>query len=175
MRGEPGITDLPSVRGSDEGSGDLYVLSKAVRATFVSVVADGYAHSLCPVTRTDPVTLCMTDWHSVARSNGDSDSRCARHGCRVAKVVIVRQCGQRLDRSIAEWNRQQAGPNAKRVAKRHSLMDTPGAAVPRLILASRLFAAALVRADGPIRLTAILAGVPTLLAVGLGDGERAVN
>ena len=54
-------------------------------------------------------------------------------------------------------------------------VDTPRGAVPRLILASLLFAVALVRADGPIRLTAVLPGVPALLAVGLGDGERAVS
>jgi hypothetical protein len=54
-------------------------------------------------------------------------------------------------------------------------VDTPRAAVPRLILASLLFAVALVRADGPIRLMAVLPGVPALLAVGLGDGERAVS
>jgi hypothetical protein len=54
-------------------------------------------------------------------------------------------------------------------------VDTPLAAVLRLILASRLFAVALVRADGPIRVTAVLPGVPALLAVGLGDGERAVS
>ena len=58
-------------------------------------------------------------------------------------------------------------------------VDTPRAAVPRLILASLLFAVALVRADGPIRLTAVLPGVPALPAplhpAGLGDGERAVS
>jgi hypothetical protein len=31
---------------------------------------------------------------------------------------------QRLDRFIAEWNRQQAAPNAERVAKRHTLMTS---------------------------------------------------
>ena len=34
----------------------------------------------------------------------------------------MRTSGQRLDCFIAEWNRQQAAPNAKRVAKRHTLM-----------------------------------------------------
>jgi hypothetical protein len=34
-------------------------------------------------------------------------------------LVII---GQRLDRFIAEWNRQQAAPNAERVAKRHTLL-----------------------------------------------------
>ena len=63
------------------------------------------------------------------------------------------------------------------VAKRHTLMTIirPRAAVPRLILASLLLAVALVRADGPIPLTAVLPGVPALLAVGLGDGEPAVS
>jgi hypothetical protein len=74
------------------------------------------------------------------------------------------------------WNRQQAAPNIIRVAERHpNDVDTPRAAVPRLILASLLFAVALVPADGPILLTAVLPGVPALLAVGLGDGERAVS
>jgi hypothetical protein len=31
---------------------------------------------------------------------------------------------QRLDRFIAEWNRQQSAPNAERVAKRHTLMTS---------------------------------------------------
>ena len=65
-----------------------------------------------------------------------------------------------------------SAPNAERVAKRHTLMAFIRHA---LILASLLFAVALVRADGPIRLTAVLPGVPALLAVGLGDGERAVG
>jgi hypothetical protein len=47
------------------------------------------------------------------------------------------------------------------------------------LLAPLLFAVALVRADDPIRLTAILPGVPAILApvhpVGLGYGERAVR
>jgi hypothetical protein len=30
--------------------------------------------------------------------------------------------GQRLDRLIAEWKRQQAAPNAEPVAKHHTLM-----------------------------------------------------
>ena len=47
--------------------------------------------------------------------------------------------------------------------------------MPRLILASLLFAVALVRADGPFPLTAVLPSVPTLLAVGLGDRERAIS
>src|ERR1700739_949595 len=58
-------------------------------------------------------------------------------------------------------------------------VDTPRAAVPRLIRLARLFAVALVRADGPIRLTAVLPGIPALPAplhpAGLGDGERAVS
>jgi hypothetical protein len=29
---------------------------------------------------------------------------------------------KRLDRFIAEWNRQQVAPNAERVARRHTLM-----------------------------------------------------
>jgi hypothetical protein len=45
--------------------------------------------------------------------------------------------------------------------------------------ASLLFAVALVRADEPLRLTAVLPGVPAVLApihpAGLGDGERAVS
>ena len=62
-------------------------------------------------------------------------------------------------------------------AKRYGLMTLIGRVRQwsRLILASLLFAVALVRADGPIRLTAILPGVPAVLAVGLGDGERAVS
>jgi hypothetical protein len=77
-----------------------------------------------------------------------------------------------IDRFIAEWSRQQAAPNAERVAKRHTLMAFMRHA---LIVASLLFAVALVGADGPIRVTAVLPGVPALLAVGLGDGERAVS
>jgi hypothetical protein len=74
------------------------------------------------------------------------------------------------------WNRQQAAPNTERVAERHrDDVDTPRAAVPRLLLASLLFAVALVRADGPFPLTAVLPGVPAVLAVGLGDGERAIS
>lgn len=49
------------------------------------------------------------------------------------------------------------------------------AAVPRLMLAPRLFAVTLVRADGPFRLTAVLPGAPALLAISLGDDERAVS
>ena len=54
-------------------------------------------------------------------------------------------------------------------------VDRPPAAEPCLILASLLFAAALVRAGGPIVLTAVLPGVPAVLAVGLGNGERAIS
>ena len=43
------------------------------------------------------------------------------------------------------------------------------------ILASLLFAVALVRASGPILITAVLPSVPAVLAVSLGDGERAVS
>ena len=54
-------------------------------------------------------------------------------------------------------------------------VDTPRAAVPRLLLASLLFAVALVLANGPFPLTAVLPGVPAVPAplhpAGLGDGE----
>jgi len=66
-------------------------------------------------------------------------------------------------------------------AKRYGLMTLIGRVRQwsRLILASLLFAVALVRADGPIRLTSVLPGVPAfpapLHAAGLGDGERAVS
>ena len=60
-----------------------------------------------------------------------------------------------------------------------SLSGVESVASTTPILASLLFAVALVRADGPILLTAVLPGVPAVLAplhpVGLGDGERAVS
>jgi len=49
----------------------------------------------------------------------------------------------------------------------------------KLILASLLFAVAFIGADGPILLTAVLPGVPAVLAPihpgGLGDDERAIG
>ena len=54
-----------------------------------------------------------------------------------------------------------------------------GSAAMKLILASLLFAVAFIGADGPSLLTAVLPGVPAVLAPihpgGLGDDERAIG
>jgi hypothetical protein len=67
------------------------------------------------------------------------------------------------------------GHRAGGKAPHPDVIDAPPAAVPRLILASLLFAAALIRTGGPILLTAVLSGIPAVLAIGLGDSERAVS
>jgi hypothetical protein len=72
-----------------------------------------------------------------------------------------------------QGNDDQLGPGLDRINNLRDIARRQARA-SLSCLASFLFAVALVRAGYPFLLTAVLPVAPAVLAIGLGDGERAV-